>query len=55
MSLDRLRLINRCIGIIIVMMYLALAYFGVHDWLLSPSAAQLTGWRNAAPQQGVLF
>lgn len=33
MSIERLRLINRCLGIIIVLLYLALAVWGLEVWL----------------------
>jgi hypothetical protein len=42
MSIDRIRLINRCLGIGLIVAYLALGYFVLADLLPTSAVAILT-------------
>jgi hypothetical protein len=41
MSIDQLGLINRCLGVVLVALYLALGYFVLSDLLQGPPSTNL--------------
>jgi hypothetical protein len=43
MSIDQLRLINRCLGVVLIAAYLALGYFVVSGLLQGTTTTQSTG------------